>query len=360
MIEDRPNRSVARPLRVCLAGSGGGHVRQLLDLAAAWSAYDYFFVTEDTALGRSIAEERPTHLVAHVALGQARLGSPLRMGLAGIANFFQSARIILQRRPDVIVSTGAGSVFFCVLWGRLIGARIVVVESLARFDNLSAFARIAGPLAHHKVVQSPALSAFWPEAEVFDPIRLLDGPRPPKEPLLFATVGATLPFDRMIESVATLKARGEIPEHVVMQTGVGGVRPEGLDVVETLPFQEMISTLRKADIAICHGGTGSLITAMREGCRVVAMPRLSSLAEHYDDHQEEITSAFERRGLVAVAKSTEELSTALTAIRGREPVMATSDPEALAGYLRGIFKQVAGQRGCAPASDGGRAAQPPV
>ena len=70
------------------------------------------------------------------------------------------------------------------------------------------------------------------------------------------------------------------------------------------------------------------------------MPRLVSLAEHYDDHQEEITSAFERRGLVAVAKSVEELSAALQAVRNRPPVMATSEPTALTAYISGILAKV--------------------
>src|SRR3546814_7209069 len=42
--------------KICLAGSGGGHVRQLLDLEPAWRGHDAFFVTEDKALGESLAE----------------------------------------------------------------------------------------------------------------------------------------------------------------------------------------------------------------------------------------------------------------------------------------------------------------
>src|SRR3546814_2130094 len=42
--------------KICLAGSGGGHVRQLLDLEPAWRGHDAFFVTEVTALGESLAE----------------------------------------------------------------------------------------------------------------------------------------------------------------------------------------------------------------------------------------------------------------------------------------------------------------
>ena len=76
--EDQDQGAPARrKLRVCLAASGGGHVRQLLDLEPAWSRHDYFFVSEDTALSRSIADKHPMRYVPHVALGQARLGLSL-------------------------------------------------------------------------------------------------------------------------------------------------------------------------------------------------------------------------------------------------------------------------------------------
>jgi UDP-N-acetylglucosamine transferase subunit ALG13 len=320
-------------LKVVLAASGGGHVRQLLDLEAAWSQHDMVFVSEDTALSRSLAQRWPMEFVPHVALGQGRLGAPLRMVMSAVRNFFVSAGIAWRRRPDVVVSTGAGSVFFTLLWCKLLGAKVVVIESFARFEGLSAFARIAGPLADFRVVQSAALSRLWPDAEVFDPLRVLDRPRPPKQPLLFATVGATLPFDRLTASVAELARQGVIPETVVMQTGVGGLRPEGFETHETLPLETMLSHLRDADLVVCHGGTGSLITALREGCRIVAMPRRFDLGEHYDDHQSEITSAFEARGLIAVARSSEDLPRALEVVRSREPRVATSDASALASRL---------------------------
>jgi UDP-N-acetylglucosamine transferase subunit ALG13 len=95
----------------------------------------------------------------------------------------------------------------------------------------------------------------------------------------------------------------------------------------------MLSLLREADIVVCHGGTGSLITALREGCRVIAMPRLFEKGEHYDNHQAEITEAFEARGLITVANSLAELSAALSTVRSKSPVMATSEPTALSDHL---------------------------
>ena len=331
--EDVPRRN----LRVCLAASGGGHVRQLLDLEKAWRPYDYFFLSEKTPLAQSLAQTHPTFFVDHFALGQARLGSPFKMMAAALRNFLQSGRIIWRERPDIVISTGAGAVFFAVLWARLLGAKFVLIETFARFDKPSAFARAAARFAHHKIVQSPALAEKIPGSTCLDPFEFLDTPRPEKKPLIFATVGATLSFDRMVETVASLKAAGEIPEDLVIQTGIGGLMPPGVETYETLPFDGMLSHLRDADIVVCHGGTGSLITALRAGCRTIVMPRLFEKGEHYDNHQKEITGAFAARGLVFIANSREEMSEALKAARAGVPVLATTNPARLIEHLGNIL-----------------------
>lgn len=324
--------------RICLCGSGGGHVRQLLDLRPLWEGKDCVFVTEDTVLGRSIADTVPTRFVAHYALGQARLGSPIRMLWAALVNLWQSARIVASERPDVVITTGAGSMFFVLLLARLQGARVVLIDSFARFEGPSAFARIAGRFAHVRIAQSAQAAARWGVPHAFDPLRRLDRPRPVKEPLLFATVGATLPFDRLVETVAKAKRDGLIPERTVVQVGDGGARPSGPDEIhDTIDFSTVQSILARADIVVCHGGTGSIITALREGCRVIALPRLHDLGEHYDDHQLEITSAFEQRGMLGVARSEEEFATALVRARAATPACVTTDPQELIAFLRDLL-----------------------
>ena len=340
--EELPGQTARSPrLRLCLAASGGGHLRQLLDLKAVWSPHDYTFVTEDTALGRSLGEEHPVRFVPHYGWGQARLGAPFRMARAAFANFFQSAALMLRLRPHVVISTGAGAVFFTVLWARLLGARVVVIELFARFEHASLFGRMSVPFAQHFVVQSEQLARHYPKAAFFDPFLMLDGPPPEKKPLVFATVGAILPFDRLVSAVAEVKANGDLPMELILQTGVGGLQPPGLGAVETLPFSEIQALLRDASIVICHGGTGSIITALREGCHVIAMPRLQRLGEVYDDHQAEIVEAFERRGLVLSATNADELRAALARTEGRVRVMATTQPTSLIAFLNDIVREVA-------------------
>jgi UDP-N-acetylglucosamine transferase subunit ALG13 len=346
-----PNARTARAHgpRICLAASGGGHVRQLLDLEPAWSPHDHFFLTEDTALGRSLPGR--TYFVPHVALGQARLGAPLKMVAAAARNLVSSAKIMLSERPDMVITTGAGSIFFTLMWARLLGARVVVIESFARFEGLSVFTRLAGPLAHHKVVQSPILEAHWPGAVVFDPLRVLDTPPPAKAPLLFVTVGATLPFDRLVQSVAELKREGLIADEVIVQRGPCAALA-GITSFETAPFEDMLAIMRRARVVVCHGGTGSLITALREGCHVVAMPRRHEHGEHYDNHQSEIAEAFRARDLIQVAHTRDELLAALRSIDSRRAVVATTDPSDLVAHLKSIIAKVGRRpgRGSAQAS----------
>ena len=336
-----------RNVRICLAASGGGHLRQLLDLEPVWAAQDHFFLTEDTALGQSIARDHRSHFLTHVALGQARLGHPVQMMRAALRNLSESVRAIWVEKPDLIISTGAGAVFFACLLGKMRGARFILIDSFARFDRPSVFARIARPLADVTIVQSPALKAHWPKALLFDPFRRLDTPPPPKEDVIFVTVGATLGFDRMVALVADLKRAGRIPERILFQIG-SGVRPADLpddvEIVRDLPFDQVQDVLRRARIVITHGGTGSLITALRAGCNVIAMPRSFALKDHYDDHQSEITGAFAKRGLILTAHDPQELAAALDVARVRTPTLATTDPSALRAFLTSEIERL-----CTPA-----------
>ena len=328
-------------LRLCLAASGGGHIRQLLDLEEAWSPYHYVFVSEDTALSRSIVQKHPVHFLPHFAIGQIRRDGILRAVWSGLKNLWRSALLAVKLRPDVVISTGAGSVFYFMIWCRLLGSKFVLIETFARFDKPSTFARAAAIFANDIIVQSDALTKTFPTAAVFDPLKILDQPRPNKKRLLFATAGVTFPFDRLVEMVAKLKQDGEIFEDVVFQTGIGGLTPPGLQSFETLSYDQVKSYLREADIVVCHGGTGSVITALREGCRTIVVPRRLEKGEHYDNHQREITSAFAARGLITPANSTEELAVALKTARSLEPICATTDPVALVKHLKSRLGEIA-------------------
>lgn len=320
-----------------LAASGGGHLRQILDMEPFWSQHEVVFATEDTALGRTIAEQHQSHFFAHFAFGQRRTQSWWKLIRSGLRNMADSWRIIRKVKPELVLSTGAGSAFFVALFGKWMGAELVVVESFARFEAPSLFGRLTHRFADRKVVQSAALDGVWQDAVLADPFKIVEAPRPQKTETAVVTVGTVMPFDRMVQGVASLKEAGLLPEAVWAQVAQGGARPDGLECVESASFTEMQERLANAEILFAHGGTGSLVTGLRAGCRVIAMPRDPELREHYDDHQFEIIEAFAARGLIQMARTPEELPAALARARAMTVRCATTNYEKLIGLLNSWY-----------------------
>jgi len=64
-------------------------------------------------------------------------------------------RTLRERRPDVILSTGAGLAVPFFLAGRLRGVRLVYVESLTRTEAPSLSGRLVAPLVDEFFVQWP-------------------------------------------------------------------------------------------------------------------------------------------------------------------------------------------------------------
>lgn len=326
-------------IRICLAGSSGGHFRQLLDLKRFWEEHDAHFVTEPTALARNLSASQRVHQVPHYAFGQIRTRSPWAVAGAAFRNIKASWRAVATERPQLVISTGAGSTFFTVLFAKLRGAKFIFIESFARFESPSLFGRLARPFADVTFVQSERLRRVWPDAEVYDPLVTLGPASDAKEDLCIVTVGTILPFDRLVNGVAALGPGSGRPSRIVAQVGEGGVRPKQFECGETIEFDEMTALLERANVVFCHGGTGSLITALRSGCRIVAMPRRADRGEHYDDHQREIVSAFAARGLIEAAEEASDLEGALARALAKRPERATTDYAALIERLRAVTGQ---------------------
>jgi len=337
MTENRENAQ--RPL-ICLSAAGGGHFRQLLDIEPLWSQYPHFIVTENTVLTRALSDREDIENVPHFALGQMRIGKGLAMVRAACSSCLTSFGIIWRRRPDIVITTGSGSQFFILLWARLFGATIVLLDSFARFYAPSKFARLAGPLAHLRIAQSTESSRNWPGSKTFDPLEIEPSTPQNKERLLFATVGATLPYPRLENAIVELKRAGNIPENVVLQVGCNTNHHEpveGLQIVADVPFGELQDLLDRADLVVCHAGTGSILTALAKNCAVVAMPRSIKMGDHYDNHQEEIATVFEGRGLIQTAEDAASLVDALTRARKAPRHQARMNHQRLMAFLDAQF-----------------------
>jgi len=143
------SRGRAASGRVMLVCSPGGHLLQLLSLEPAYRELEATWVTLAGADVKHLLAGRDV-LVAH--------GPTNRSLVKLLKNLPFAWRAVRGRDPDVIVSTGAGLAVPFFVVGRLLGRRLVYVESLTRSETLSVSGRIVYPLADRFFVQWPQLA----------------------------------------------------------------------------------------------------------------------------------------------------------------------------------------------------------
>ena len=129
--------------RILAAASGGGHLDQLVILTSDITAHDIRYATTDMdqAAKHGLSDAR--------LLPDCNLHEPFRALGCAVA----SLRIVARDRPEIVVSTGAAPGFFCLLWGKLFGARTLWIDSVANAEQLSLSGRMARRTAHRCLTQ---------------------------------------------------------------------------------------------------------------------------------------------------------------------------------------------------------------
>lgn len=116
--------------KICLISSSGGHFEQLKMLKKLGEKHDIYIVTERTAY----AEACDYTLLAG---SSSKTKSMVRLFL----NVFLSLKHILKERPDVIISTGTMVAFPTIIWAKLLGKKVIYIETFARVHGGTRAAR---------------------------------------------------------------------------------------------------------------------------------------------------------------------------------------------------------------------------
>ena len=118
-------------------------------------------------------------------------------------------------------------------------------------------------------------------------------------------------FNRLLEEIEKNIKSGNIKDKVVVQAGFTKYQSDNMEIFDLIPQEELDKLLKDADLVITHGGVGSIMSALRLGKKVIAVPRLKKYGEHVNDHQLEIIDTFKKQGLIIGINNIEELSQAL-------------------------------------------------
>ncbi len=122
---------------------------QLLRLRPAWEGCDIAYATVHADCAAQVPGAR------FFRFRDASRKNPLGFGVVAM----QLLRAVLAVRPDVIVTTGSAPALLAILFGRMIGARTLWIDSIANSETMSSSGLRARKLAHMCVTQWPELAA---------------------------------------------------------------------------------------------------------------------------------------------------------------------------------------------------------
>lgn len=134
--------------------------------------------------------------------------------------------------------------------------------------------------------------------------------------MILVTVGAQLPFDRLVRAVDAWAARSGRRD-VFAQIGPGGWRPAHVEWAEFIEPAEFRERALAADALVGHAGMGTILTALQFGKPVLVMPRRGDLGETRNDHQVATAERFAAQRRIRVAMDVEELGPRLDELGGQ-------------------------------------------
>ncbi len=148
---------MARKVKICLACSAGGHLRELqLAVGTIPEDWNCYWLTLKTTSTEAFMRDKE-----HVFLMNFQPSKWWTL----ILNSLQALFWIFAKRPDVIITTGAGvtvpTIFFAK---KLLGAKVIFINSAADVTSASRTPLWVERYADLFLVQWSEMKAIFPEA----------------------------------------------------------------------------------------------------------------------------------------------------------------------------------------------------
>lgn len=310
--------SSAVPRRLLAICSTGGHLDELLRLvprlSPSFESVDW--ATFDTPQSRSLLAGERVSWVHTTRTRDAR---------HVLTNLQPAAGLLLRRRPDAVISTGAGVAFSFLPLARALGIPAHYVESATRLDGPSSTGRA---LALVPGVRTYTQHASWADRRWLHRGSVLDafarGGRTGGGPVRrVVVVLGTNPygFRRLLERLVAVLPPGI---EVLWQTGVTDTAGLPIQARAAVPADELHEAMTRADVIVAHAGMGTTLAALAAGRIPVLVPRRADRGEQIDDHQVSLAEDLAVRGLAVTADADDLTFELLTATA---PLRATTRPD---------------------------------
>lgn len=142
--------------KLCIVCSGGGHLIEALIETYTLRLPKFFVTFYSPHLDFLLKDEIHYYII-----------NPYRNPVRFVKTFWQSLRIFLKEKPDVIFSSGASIAIPMYLIGKVFGLLLIFAESPACTENPSATGRFLYPFCDLFIVPWPHLLKYYKRASYF-------------------------------------------------------------------------------------------------------------------------------------------------------------------------------------------------
>ena len=125
-------------------------------------------------------------------------------------------------------------------------------------------------------------------------------------------------FPRLLSKIEEEINKGKL-EDVIVQAGNTKYKSSKMKIFDFISMNKFNKFLKEADLIITHGGVGTIINALEQDKKIIAVPRLSKYKEHVNDHQIEIVTEFDKLGYIVGCLELDNLDKCLEKIKNFKP-----------------------------------------
>lgn len=147
-----------KDIKICFVSSSGGHWEELMCLKPIMNEYHSIFITEK---GGQAEDSKLKNIYVFPQINRKEKGFLFHLGKV----FIKARKILKAERPDYLITTGALISYpFCLI-GKLMGIKIIFIESFARVYNKSLTGKLVYPIADLFLVQWESMLKCYPKAK---------------------------------------------------------------------------------------------------------------------------------------------------------------------------------------------------
>lgn len=140
-------------------------------------------------------------------------------------------------------------------------------------------------------------------------------------------------FTRLLDYIEN----SNIKDKIIVQAGHTKYKSNKMEIFDFIPYDKMDKYIDEADIIITHSGTGSVLTPLKKGKKVIVCARLSKYEEHVDDHQVELLEVFKEEGYVLELSENNNLDEVYQEVKKFKPKKYVSNTE---NFIKNLKEEI--------------------